>query len=266
MKNKMEILAALARTPADRLILAGLLDKERACRERGYLTTTRFLNEAERGLCMQAVSLLNAQDHIVFWGGFAEAERTICLCYPDYLDAEAAQTQAPLALLRIHKRRGDSLSHRDYLGALLGLQIERAMVGDILVHDEGADVFVLEEIAAFLLCHFRQVKRATVTVTREALGSERHAPLIQQTGRGAVASPRLDSVLAVLFGLSRSKAQAAIEKGLVFVNHIPCTKADRILNAGDKLTARGIGRAELLAFTGTSKKGRLFLEYVRTKA
>ena len=106
MKNKQEILAALARSNEERLLLAGLLDKEQTCVSRGYLTHTKFLDLNERALCAEAVRLSGAAGHALFWGGYEDAERGVYLFYPDYLDGDGARQAAPLALLRAHKRKG----------------------------------------------------------------------------------------------------------------------------------------------------------------
>ena len=68
---------------------------------------------------------------------------------------------------------------------------------------------------------------------------------------------------ALVFGLPRKDAQARIEKGLVFVNNLPCSKPERLVAEGDKITVRGIGRARVTTFGGTSRKGRLFVEFVK---
>lgn len=265
MKSKTELLNALARNSADRVLLANLLDKERACAERSYLTCTRFLDGHERALCTEAVCLLGASAHSLFWGGYDDAERVVCVFYPDYLNAAAAQAQVPMALLRAHTRRGATLTHRDYLGALMGLQIERAMIGDILLHDEGADIFVMDELADFLTMNFTQAGRCSLEVTRETIGTERRAAADWKEGSGSVASPRLDILLALAFGLSRTKAQTYIAKGAVLVNHLSCLKPDHCLSEGDRITVRGLGRAEILTYTGKSRKGRTFVDFRRTK-
>ncbi len=263
MKSKNEILNALGRTGEERLLLAGLLDKEQTCASRGYLTHTKFLSMSERALCSDAVRLCGATGHALFWGGYEDAERGIYLFYPDYLDEESAKQAAPLALLRAHKRKEDALTHRDYLGALMGLQIDRSVVGDILVHEEGADILVLEEMADFILLHFAKAGRKQLSLTREPMDQLRVAPVEEKQGSGSVASPRLDSVAALVFGLSRKSAQERIEKGLVFVNNTPCLKPERQIDEGDKLTVRGVGRARIVAFGGMSRKGRLFVEFVK---
>lgn len=264
MKSKNEILAALARSNDDRLLLAGLLDKEQTCMSRGYLTHTKFLDLNERAKCTDAVRLAGATGHALFWGGYEEAERGIYLFYPDYLDGQSAQEAAPLALLRAHKNKEDKLTHRDYLGALMGLQIDRSVVGDILVHEEGADIIVLEDMADFILLHFAKAGRKQISLTREPLAALKSAAVTQKDGSGSVASPRLDSVVALVFSLPRKEAQEKIEKGLVFVNNMPCPKPERQVNEGDRLTVRGIGRAKVVSFGGVSRKGRVFVRFVKS--
>ena len=173
MKTKHEILTALAHSGEEKILLASLLDKEQTCETRGYATSTRFLSMSERALCTEAVHQAGATGHALFWGGYEDAERGIYLFYPDYMDEESARLSAPLALLRAHKSRSDTLTHRDYLGALMGLQIDRSVVGDILVHDEGADIIVLEDVAEFILMNFGKAGRKNLSLTREELSDLR---------------------------------------------------------------------------------------------
>lgn len=263
MKSKSEILATLARSNDEKLLLAGLLDKEQVCVTRDYLTYTKFLDMKGRALCADAIRLAGARGHALFWGGYEDAERGVYLFYPDYMDAGSAKQAAPFALLRAHKRKEDVLSHRDYLGALMGLQIDRAVVGDIIVHETGADILVLEDMAEFILMNFLKAGRKQISLTQERIENLKTAVRVEKTGTGSVASPRLDSVAALVFGLPRKDAQERIEKGLVFVNNTPCLKPERQIEAGDRLTIRGMGRAKIEGFGGVSRKGRVFLEYIR---
>ena len=73
----------------------------------------------------------------------------------------------------------------------------------------------------------------------------------------------LNAIIDKRLERERKDAQARIEKGLVFVNNTPCMKPEHQITEGDRLTVRGVGRARVEAFGGTSRKGRIFLEYVR---
>ena len=172
MKTKQEILTALAHSGDDKLLLAGLLDKEQTCEQRGYLTHTKFLDLKQRALCTDAVRLAGATGHALFWGGYEDAERGIYLFYPDYMDAESAKLSAPLALLRARKRREDTLTHRDYLGSLMSLQIDRSVVGDILVHEEGADIIMIKPAMSYLDMVSEVYKATNVPIAAYSVSGE----------------------------------------------------------------------------------------------
>lgn len=264
MKTKREILESIAHSKDERMLLAGLLDKEQACEQRGYLTGTKFLSMGEHALCVEALRMAEAVHHSVFWGGYAEAERGIFLFFPEYMDAETAKNASPLTLLRAHKCKDSTLTHRDYLGGLMGLQIDRALIGDVLVHDEGADILVLEEAADFIQLNFTQAGNSKLSVTHEPLDTLIIGEELQKEGFGFIASPRLDSIVALIFSLSRNETQRRISDGIVFVNSLPCKKPERLLDEGDRITVRHHGRARIVKFGGHSRKGRLFIQFVKT--
>lgn len=265
MKTKEEIIRALAQTDADKLLLAGLLDKLETCQARCYATHTRFLDLRERTLCTKAIELAGAAGECVLWGGYGEAERSVAVCFPDYLTAELAiaPENSPLALLQAEKHPADTLTHRDYLGALMGLGIERSVVGDILVHPDGADLFVLAEMAEYILLNFDRAGRKRLTLTQAPLDAFRPPVIAEAEGEGSVASMRMDAVAALIFGVSRAQMQEMIAKGLVFLNHLQCLKNEAEIAPGDRITVRGLGRARVTALGGTSRKGRQFVRYAK---
>ncbi len=264
MKTKKEILDSLACSREERMLLAGILDKEQASQRQGYLTHSKFLSMGGHAMCSEALRLAGAASHSLFWGGFDGAERGIYLFYPDYMDEENSKAAAPLALLRAQKRKEDRLSHRDYLGSLMGLQIDRSVVGDILVHEKGADIIVLEEASDFIQLNFTHAGRAPLSVSREPLKDLIKTSSVEKSGSGSVASPRLDCVAALIFSLGRKETQEKISGGLVFVNNMPCQKPERTISEGDRITIRGYGRAKIEVFGGLSRKGRLFVQFVKT--
>ena len=81
--------------------------------------------------------------------------------------------------------------------------------------------------------------------------------------KDTVASLRLDGVISAALGMSRDKASAAVERGLVELNHFPCTKGEKLLSEGDVVTVRGFGKFTLSLVGSLSKKGRIFVEIKR---
>ena len=234
-------------------------DKIRRTENAYMLTRTNFLNLAERSLATAICKENGAKPF--FWGGFADAERTILFLLPDYMEADEnfpAEEDNPLCLLHCKTPTGSkALTHRDYLGSLLSLGIEREIIGDILVRENGADIIILESIADYLLANYE--KAGHVPLKCEIQPIDKLVPPEQKTitVRESVASVRLDSIISAVFGFSRTTACEHIAKGLVFVNDTQTEKPDAKLNIGDKIVVRGFGKAYFKEICGTTRKGRL---------
>ncbi|MGN0733278.1 MAG: YlmH/Sll1252 family protein [Emergencia sp.] len=196
-----------------------------------------------------------------FYGGYEDAERVILINMPDYFDLDRDN---PLCVIRAEKAPGSrELTHRDYLGSLLGLGLKRDMIGDIIVREDGADIIVMEDIADFILMNYYKAGRTNLSVSRLPISGlilqEHKKTIVTDT----VASLRLDSVIASAFGLSRGKASEAITRGIVFVNNMEVIKTDYQVAEGDKLTLRGKGKAVLAEVGGRSRKDRQYITIER---
>lgn len=255
-------------TKEDQILLAGIEDKMDRCSEQFMVTNSGFLDLRQRTM-VERLCRTRGGVQYGFIGGYPDAERTVAVFFPDYVDAATPERQEawltenpedhPLALLRVSHNGSRELTHRDYLGSLTGLGIKREMVGDILVRPEGCDLIVMKEISEFLQYHYDQAGRVSLKAELLPLSQ-----LIVPEGRreekkDTVASLRLDNVIASAFSLSRTKAAEAISSGLVFVNSLQQTKPDRIVEEGDKLVLRGKGKAILKEVGGATRKDRIFI-------
>ena len=240
----------------EKLLLAQAEDKARQRDNKNILTHTGFLSMAE-----QAV-LERAHPDGTFFGGYADAERCMLVFLPDWL--EEVPEDGPICVLRASLPKGSpKLTHRDYLGALLALGVERSVAGDILVHPDGADLLIASDMADFLLQNYVQAGRAALSCEIRPLSDLRPADYEVKTCRDTVASLRLDSVLASMFSSSRGHAQEAIRQGLVAVNNRIVLKPDHFLQEGDKVSLRGKGKAVLVRVGGKSRKDRDCIEFER---
>lgn len=249
----------------DELLKSRIEDTIRRCADGYYTTSTKFLDAHEQAIAGALIKSAPSDVCCDFWGGYPEAERRILIC------ATAGQTQVAglqqgdrpddtFQILRVSKPKGSrELGHRDYLGSMLNLGIDRSMTGDILVRDDGADIIILPEIANFLLSEYKQVAHTEIKTEIASLSDliipEGRVQVIKDT----VPSARLDTVLASAFKLSRTKAAEAIRSGLVSVNHLETTKPDKSIEQGDVLVLRGRGKAILAEVGGESKKGRIWI-------
>lgn len=216
------------------------------------------------------------------YGGYGAAERRRLYLLPDYVeelsDARETEEQAEsdvaallatfgletgVAALRITGSGYRTLTHRDFLGSLLGLGLERSVLGDILVEgEEGtcAVVFCEETLAPFLENEMTQVANDKVKTRRIDLDAVRIPPRRTAPIHDTVASPRLDSVVAALCGLSREKARDSVCGGLVEMNFESEDRPDRTVTSPALISVRGFGRYRVLALNDRTKKGRVRLE------
>ncbi|WP_251422676.1 RNA-binding protein [Veillonella agrestimuris] len=149
------------------------------------------------------------------------------------------------------------LTHRDVLGSLLGLGMERTKFGDIIMVQGDAQVLVDNTIADFIVQNFTKI--AMVTVSAEIISLDDIAPKEEKIKevRTTVASLRLDAVASSGFSVSRTKLVSAINAGLLQVNWQPAKGPSQEVKEGDVISMRGRGRMKVEAITGTSRKGRI---------
>ena len=137
------------------------------------------------------------------YGGFQEAERKVAGFFPDYVEIdEQLPSLFPLEPLTARFREQDKLSHRDFLGSLMGLRISREMIGDILVGNGFAVFFVLNQAVPPILNEMKKVGRVGVSISRGAQELEAVRPVLVSLS-GTVHSQRLDAVISFLTRLSR---------------------------------------------------------------
>lgn len=228
--------------------------------ERAYmLTNTRFLSLSERAQVMPFCKQNGAKFH--FYGGYPDAERTVLYILPDYMDADEnfpSDEDEVLCLLSCRSPNGSkALSHRDYLGSLLALGLERDVIGDILVRENGADIIIFKTVADYLLVNYEKAGHVSLKCEIHPIGELIPPEIKTQTVRESVASVRLDNIIGAAFGFSRAEAVAQITKGMVFVNDAEVLKPDARLNVGDKIVVRGKGKAYFKELGGMTRKGRI---------
>lgn len=241
----------------DRLLLAKVLDRAGQAESRNIPAATDFLSPQQRLLALELLRQAGIpEDRYAALGGYEGAERQVILFLPDWLEASEAESQSPIRCLRAVFRPEEKLSHRDFLGSLIGLGIVREKTGDILVGPGSADLLVLDSVAAFLLQNWTAAGRVRLTVT-EIEADRLHIPEVScREVRDTVSSLRLDAVAAGGFRMARGKAADLIASGRVQVNWRECTKPDKLLSEGDTVSARGFGKFVLEEVGGVTRKGR----------
>ena len=245
----------IAQNPEDRVLLAKLWDKIQAGMRKNIMASTAFLSPRELEM---ARFLFGNQEGLCQFGGYPEAERKMLVYLPEYLD-EAALTDedSPLVCLRASFYEGDSLSHRDFLGALMGAGIAREAVGDICVGKTHCDFFVTAQIAPYVLQNFTGAGRTKVHLEQIPVDAVQIAQPETKQIKDTLASLRLDSVIAAGFRMGRSQAAQYISAGKADIDGLPCEKPDKAVAEGMKISVRGLGKIKLATVGGQTKKGRI---------
>lgn len=156
----------------------------------------------------------------------------------------------------IREKFAEQLTHRDYLGAIMNLGIERSTIGDIFVQGKEAVVFCQESIAPYLTEQLTQVRRTQVTCGVTEADRELKAPETEQMTL-SVSSARIDAVIARLYNLARSQSMELFRVGRVYVNGRLTENGSYNLKEGENVTVRGFGRFHYMGEQGETRKGRV---------
>lgn len=237
----------------DRVLVNELLEYAKTCTA-GYSSRhTDFLDPRQQKI---AEDILGMQKDISFgfFGGIEDSERAVCVIYDE--NYEIAEEDIPVVILSITwSKSSKRLSHRDFLGSILGCGIKREKVGDIILDEDRAYVACMTDISRYLLYNLNKVGNTAVSVTEtnEAQKKEEEVKLITST----VASLRLDSLITTGYGVSRAKAVEIVKSGKVKVNWEDASSSSKEMKQGDVISLRGKGRIVLEEVSGTTKKDRI---------
>lgn len=245
----------IAHTPEDRILLAKLWDKINAGIRRCISANTCFLTPRELEM---ARYLFGDYPGLHAFGGYEEAERKMLVFLPDYLEEDTLCAEdSPIVCLRAAYFEGDELSHRDFLGSLMGAGIGRETVGDICVGKGCCDFFVTAEIAPYILQNFLSAGRTKLHIQQIPLKDAKIPEPEVKEIRDTLASIRLDSVISSGFRIGRSLAAQYVNAGKAAIDGLPCEKPDKPVAEGAKISVRGLGKIKLTAINGRTKKDRI---------
>ena|SRR3712207_103883 len=221
------------------------------------IRATEFLNPFE---VKNAIAVLNTEPDLIYKleGGYSQATRQIMLIGQYYVDFEGETA------LRYFEIRGNfkfkSVSHRDYLGSILGLGIKREKLGDILVHDDFCQIIVSQDMGDYILYNLERVGKNTVSV--KEIKFDDIVPIEDSfdVKSVSVSSLRLDNLIAGVFNLSRQEASKYINADYVTVNYERVNNPSRQIDANTVISVRKCGKFILDEVGSVSKKGKIRLK------
>lgn len=252
------------------LLQKRLIELSRIAYTRGIVTFSDLLNLNELNILHTTPKNLFYSRYETF-GGYDLAERQMVAFLPDALyyngtgdlaDSDESGLGYPLEVLKIrplNQRFSEELGHRDYLGAVMNLGIERCKLGDIMIDGTDAFLFVRKEMAEYIRENLTRIRHTSVQAETALDFPVSYEPKYEEV-RGTVASVRLDTVLALVYPLSRSKITAYIEGARVFVNGKLITSNGYRLKERDIISVRKMGRIVYDGVLSETKKGRYMVQ------
>lgn len=223
--------------------------------DREYTVFSDFLGLSE----ISEISAMRFSVPVTLWGGYENAERCVA-CFGDreYFADKSDYPIKCILIKPVNPKFADNLSHRDFLGSLMGLGIRREVLGDIIISENKGYLFCLETIADYIIENLTQVRHTTVecelteNIPTNILPQPENLEII-------VSSERLDVIVSAIYKMSRSQVLPIFHTEKVFVNGIVKTSPSATLNVGDKVSVRGFGRFIYNGVLRHTKKDRLVI-------
>lgn len=244
----------------DKILLSQILDKIEMVEKKNKIEYTDFLDLSQIELVQKFINRIKIENYMSY-GGFEQAERKMFVIYPEKFNSTVVEKNLSNIVQIIRIELPDDLkgkyTHRDYLGAVIKLGIERKKVGDIIVDSNGADIIIDKDVSKFLVENLGSLTRfSKSTITVQNIEDLRPVEIKKEEIEIIVSSLRLDNVISELARCSRNKALDIINTERVFVNFECETKKTKQIKPGDMVTIRGKGRFFIKEIVGQTRSGR----------
>ncbi len=235
-----------------------LIDLSKQANRKGIVLFSGFLNLNELNIYHQSKRFFETETEA--FGGVPCAERQMIAFIPDALYYEWEYPIAALRIVPVYPKFAEKFGHRDVLGAIMKLGVDRSKIGDILIGDDASYLLLEEEMASYFKEQLDRIRQTVVRLEDAALaGIEIQQELTER--EGIVTSNRLDSVVACVHRLSRSQALELFRREKVFVNGKLMQNSTYACHPGDIVSVRGFGRFVYQFESGETNKGRIKFQY-----
>lgn len=236
------------------ILLSAADDLYNLCERRGCAVFSRFYDGGEQALLQDSRMIYG---NSLLFGGNAKCERKMLGVFPEW---ETPDTDSfPVTLIKCTCSFKKDFTHRDYLGSLMGLGIERDRIGDIVVTEDAGYFFLHNSISDYVISNLKKIGSHGVKVSVQNINEMEYPEGKFAILKTVVASMRLDAVVGGATNLSRSKCAALIEHEKVSVNHRLTVECSAKVAQGDLLSVRGFGRFLVCSVEGETRSGRLHI-------
>lgn len=219
---------------------------------RGIFVYSDFLNMYEQDLLLSEVK----GDFILF-GGTDSAERQLaCFGNENELGYSPTYPISCILVSPLMQKFADDLTHRDFLGSVMGLGIKRETLGDIIIKENEGYIFCLDTVAEYIADNLKKVRHTSVKCSKintlpESVNPEYTEKII------VVASQRLDAVIGAVYNISRNESNSLFTSKRVFINNKLTENNSHKIKDGDIISVRGFGRFKWCGMLQETRKGKL---------
>ncbi|MDR1558514.1 MAG: hypothetical protein LBS84_02225 [Clostridiales bacterium] len=265
--DKQELLKRF-QTPDEKLLLSKVLDRLFLCQTERQKTFTSFLDPLH-AVKIAEIIRARADEKLLTYGGAPGCERKMLGFAPAFEQLEFIDFPIDRVSVRFPLKFGSGLSHRDFLGSLIGLGIDRGKIGDINIDGGEAEVYAHRDVGGFICANLDRVGRVKVTADIERVETvfwDTWQEFKPDDGREMIiniSSTRIDTIISSVFRVARGASAKLITGGKVSVNWTPVTRNDKVVNEGDTITVRGHGRVRVEAIEQSGKKERFAVRAVK---
>ncbi len=236
------------------ILLSAAADLYNLCERRGCAVFSRFYDGGEQALLQDNRMIYG---NALLYGGNESCERKILGVFPDWEEPDFESF--PITLIKCTCSFKKDFTHRDYLGSLMGLGIERDRIGDIVVTEDAGFLFLHSSISEYVLNNLKKIGSHGVKLSVQNMSDMEYPEGRFAILKTVVASMRLDAVIGGAVNLSRSKCASLIEHEKVSINHRLTTECSAKVSEGDLLSVRGFGRFLVWSVEGETRSGRLHI-------
>lgn len=245
----------------ERFLESRISELAEKCYTKGIYTYSDFLNLYEQNIFNTMITKLPPINFSLV-GGNIYAERKLIVFQPEEIFYDFYPPISIIKIIPLNSKFSDNLSHRDFLGAVLNLGIDRVKLGDILVKDNIAYMYVMDSMADFIIDNLNRIKHTAVMCSIHPMEEIEITPEFKEI-TGTISNIRLDAVISLAFGFSRSSIVTYISDGKVFINGKITTSNGSLLKEGDVISVRGLGRCIYKEHVSVTKKGRNLIKILK---
>ncbi len=236
----------------EKLMLSHMYD---LCAKSDRINQPQFSDFLTPYECIRVEECFSKEAFVSFYGGYDDAERKIAV----FGEFDPLYHNYPVVKLKIHSKNKEVSGHRDYLGSVLSLGIDRSRIGDIVIFDDYAIVICMEDMADYIIYNLDKVNNNRVTVEPyyEELTFDDNKRFREEDY--TVSSLRLDCVVSAFTRKSRTFACDCIREKRVFLNYTQGDNPSQKISSGDVISVRGIGKGKIYTDNTLTKKGRIHI-------